>query len=45
MKLRRTKIEPLEKKHLRIIGGMKMGKTVKARFSKGVIKPLEKVEI
>jgi predicted DNA-binding antitoxin AbrB/MazE fold protein len=45
MKLRRTKIEPWEKKHLEIIGGIKMGKTVKARFSKGVIKPLEKVDI
>jgi predicted DNA-binding antitoxin AbrB/MazE fold protein len=45
MKLRRTKIEPSGKKHLEITGGTKMGKTVKARFSKGVIKPLEKVEI
>ena len=24
---------------------MKMGKTIKARFSKGMIKPLEKVDI
>jgi predicted DNA-binding antitoxin AbrB/MazE fold protein len=28
-----------------MIGGMKMGKTVRARYSKGVIKPLEKVDI
>jgi predicted DNA-binding antitoxin AbrB/MazE fold protein len=45
MKFRRRKIEQLEKERLKIIGGIKMRKTVKARFSKGVITPLEKVEI
>jgi predicted DNA-binding antitoxin AbrB/MazE fold protein len=33
------------RKHLEIIGGAKMGKTVKAKYSKGVIKLLEKVDI
>lgn len=31
--------------HLTNKGGMKMGKTIKARYSKGMIEPLEKVEI
>jgi predicted DNA-binding antitoxin AbrB/MazE fold protein len=26
-------------------GGLKMGKTIKARFSKGVIEPMEKIDI
>jgi predicted DNA-binding antitoxin AbrB/MazE fold protein len=26
-------------------GGMKMGMTIRAKFSKGVIKPLEEVDI
>jgi predicted DNA-binding antitoxin AbrB/MazE fold protein len=45
MKVKKSKIGPPKKEHSEITGGMKMGKTVKARFSKGVIKPLEKIEM
>jgi len=31
--------------NLKIKGGINMGKTIRAKFSKGVIKPLEKVDI
>src|SRR5512134_2220587 len=30
---------------LKITGGIKMGKIVRARFSRGVIKPLEKLDL
>lgn len=35
----------MRRKYLKTTGGMEMGRTIKARFSKGVIKPLEKVDI
>jgi predicted DNA-binding antitoxin AbrB/MazE fold protein len=45
MKLNRAKVEPWEKEAFRNHRRVKMGKTVRARYSKGVIKPLEKVDI
>ena len=45
MKFSRARIARWEKEALEIIGGRKMGKTVRARYSKGVIKPLEKIDI
>ena len=35
----------MRRKYLKTTGGTEMGRTIKARFSKGVIKPLEKVDI
>jgi len=45
MKFSRAKIAPWEKEAFRNHRREKMGKTVRAKYSNGVIKPLEKVDI
>src|SRR4030042_1136523 len=45
MKFSRAKIARWENEAFRNHRRIKMGKTVRARYSKGVIKPLEKVDI
>jgi predicted DNA-binding antitoxin AbrB/MazE fold protein len=35
----------MEERRSKIMGGMNMGKTVRAKFSRGIIRPLEEVDL